>query len=203
VSGVTIRPMTGAELDAACEVIGLAFADNPSALANVRGDRIKARSRMQRAVRVAKLSRPFSSVLVAEDRGRLIGVLNAVPWPRCQLTLSEKLRTAPTMIRIMGSALPSTLKMTNARAKHDPHQPHWHVGPVGVHPDNQGHGVGKALLASLIEIVDEQAMPAFLETDVDRNVTLYEQFGFHVITKTDIIGINTRFMWRDAPTRAQ
>jgi ribosomal protein S18 acetylase RimI-like enzyme len=203
VSCLTIRPMTGAELDAACEVIGLAFADNPSTLANVRGDRTKARSMMQRAVRVAKLGRPFSSVLVADDHGRLVGVLNATPWPRCQLSLSEKLKTAPTMIRIMGSALPSTLKMTNARAEHDPQQPHWHIGPVGVHPDYQGHGVGKALLASLAETLDEQAMTAFLETDVDRNVTLYEQFGFQVIAKAEIIGINTRFMCREAQTKSR
>ena len=46
-------------------------------------------------------------------------------------------------------------------------------------------------------MVDEQATPAFLETDVDRNVKLYEQFGFQVIAKAEIIGINTRFMWRE------
>ena len=27
-------------------------------------------------------------------------------------------------------------------------------------------------------MADEQALPAYLETDVDRNVTLYEKFGF-------------------------
>ena len=190
--------MTRAELDVACDVIGLAFADNPSTLANVRGDRTKARSIMQRAVRVAKLDRPFGNVLIAEHQDRLIGVLNAVPWPQCQLTAGEKLKTAPAMIRIMGSALPRMLAMTSARAKHDPRHAHWHVGPVGVHPDHQGQGVGKALLTAFVAMVDQQAAAAFLETDVDRNVSLYEQFGFQVIAKAEIIGINTRFMWRDA-----
>ena len=197
-TALAIRLMARADLDAACEVIGLAFADNPSTLANVRGDRTKAKAMMQRAVRVAKLGRPFSRVLLAEDQGRLVGVLNAVPWPQCQLNAFERLKTAPRMIRIMGAALPSALKMTNARATHDPRIPHWHVGPVGVHPNCQGHGVGNALLTSFVEFADEHATSAFLETDVDRNVKLYEQFGFRVIAEADIIGINTRFMLRDA-----
>jgi len=69
--------MTRADLAVACEVIGLAFADNPSTLANVRGEQIKARSMMRRAVRVAKLGRPFTSVLLAEDQDRVVGVLDA------------------------------------------------------------------------------------------------------------------------------
>ena len=198
-SAITIGPMTRADLDAACEVIGLAVADNPRTLANVRGDHQRARVMMQRVGRFAKLGRPFGSALVAKDEGRLVGVLNTVPWPRCQLNTRERLKTAPRMIGIMGSALPSMLKMTNARAKHDPDRPHWHVGPVGVHPDRQGKGIGKALLAYFAEIIDKQPADAFLETDVDRNVKLYEQFGFRVIAEAEIIGINTRFMWREAP----
>lgn len=43
---------------------------------------------------------------------------------------------------------------------------------------------------------------AYLETDVDRNVSLYEKFGFQVIGQADILGINDRrFMRRDAKTQ--
>jgi ribosomal protein S18 acetylase RimI-like enzyme len=107
------------------------------------------------------------------------------------------------MLWVTGSALPNLLKMTSARAKRDPRQPHWHVGPIGVHPDHQGHGVGKALLASFVDAIDEKGEPAFLETDVDRNVILYQQFGFRVIAETEIAGINTRFMWRTAPASSR
>jgi ribosomal protein S18 acetylase RimI-like enzyme len=198
VDAIAIRRMSDADLDAACVVVGLAFADNPSTLANVRGDRQRARLVMQRAVRIAKLGRQLSHVLVAEDNGQLVGVLNAVEWPHCQLGAAEKLKTAPAMIRATGSALPNAFKMMNARARHDPREPHWHVGPVGVHPDHQGHGVGKTLLTSFAEMIDERGESAFLETDVDRNVALYERFGFRVTGQADIIGVNTRFMWRDA-----
>lgn len=191
-----IRKMLARDIDDACEVIGLAFADNPNTLAVVRGDRPKARRMMQIAVRAAKLGRKVSHVLLAEDGGRIVGVLNAAEWPNCQLSMSEKLRTAPVMIRVAGCGLPRSLKMVSVWAKHDPQERHWHLGPIGVHPELQGRGVGKALLASFLKTVDEQSSPGYLETDVDRNVTLYEKFGFKVIAQEEINGVNNRFMWR-------
>jgi ribosomal protein S18 acetylase RimI-like enzyme len=190
--------MSAGELDVACQVIGLAFADNPSTLATVRGDRAKARRTMEQAMHVVKLSASSSHVLVAEQQGQLVGVLNAGQWPACQMGSWERLKTAPAMLRVMGSALPRAATMMSARARHDPGVPHWHIGPIGVHPEHQGRGVGKALLGWFLDLVDQQSSPAFLETDVDRNVALYEQFEFTVVARQDILGIDTRFMWRDA-----
>jgi len=186
-------------MDAACAVLGLAFEDNPNTLPVVRGDRSKARRMMQAAVRAAKLGRKYSHVLLAEDDGRVVGVLHAVEWPNCQLSLGEKLKTAPVMIRVVGWGLPRSLKMMNVWAQHDPQERHWHVGPIGVHPELQGRGVGQALLGAFLKTVDEQRLPAYLETDVDRNVVLYEKFGFKVIAHAEINGVNNRFMWRLAP----
>jgi GNAT superfamily N-acetyltransferase len=196
--GVSIRPMNPDDVDDACRVIGLAFAANPSTLANVRGDQTKARRMMERVVRVAKLGRVYSHVLVADQDDRIIGLLNAAPWPHCQLRATDKVRAAPTMVRILGTALPRASKMMTRRARHDPHRPHWHVGPVAVHPEHQGHGVGKALLRSFLNMVDDQGLPAFLEIDVDRNLLLYEMFGFEVAAQEQILGVHTRFMWRQA-----
>ena len=82
-------------MDAACEVIGLAFEGNPNTLAVVGGDRSKARRLMQAAVRAGKLGRKYSHVLLAEDEGRVVGVLNAAEWPNCQLSIGGKLKAAP------------------------------------------------------------------------------------------------------------
>src|SRR5262245_18392413 len=136
---------------------------------------------MRTAVRIAKLDRPYSHVLVAETNGRLVGALNAAPWPHCQLRAGEKLKVAPTMLRVLGRATLRQLKLSAAWAKHDPQERHWHLGPIGVHPEYQGRGVGTALLGTFLTMVDEQRSPAYLETDVASNVVLYEKFGFHVI----------------------
>jgi ribosomal protein S18 acetylase RimI-like enzyme len=198
---IEIRRMTPADMAAVCEVIGLAFADNPSTLANVRGDRAQARRVMQEAVRVAKFGRTWSYALVAVQGGAVVGALNAAQWPHCQLGMAEKIQTAPAMIRVMRTALPRAFTMMNQREARDPDEPHWHLGPIGVRPELQGHGVGMALLTTVLTMVDEMGSPTFLETDVDRNVGLYERFGFTVTNRADIVGVNTRFMWRDTSPR--
>jgi ribosomal protein S18 acetylase RimI-like enzyme len=109
----------------------------------------------------------------------------------------EKLKTAPAMALIMKSALPRAFTMMSKREARDPHEPHWHIGPIGVRPRLQGRGVGKALLGTFLTTIDEGGAPAFLETDVDHNVELYERFGFVVTGREDIVGVDTRFMWRD------
>ena len=197
---VEIRPMTTRDMDAVCEVIGLAFADNPSTLANVRGDRDRARKITHDAVRIAKFGRPWSHALVAVHTGSIVGALNAAEWPHCQLSTVEKIKTAPSMIRIMGSALPRVFTMMSKREAADPHEPHWHIGPVGVQPELQGRGIGKALLDSFLAEIDENQVAAFLETDVDRNVILYEKVGFSVTSRREIVGVDTRFMWREPRT---
>jgi ribosomal protein S18 acetylase RimI-like enzyme len=199
---IEIRRMTAADMGAVCEVIGLAFADNPSTLANVRGDRAKARRVMQDSVRVAKFGRHWSHGLVAVQGARVIGALNAAEWPHCQLGMVEKIKVAPMMVRIMKTALPRAFTMMKAREARDPREPHWHIGPIGVRPELQGHGVGKALLGTLLATVDECGSPAFLETEVNRNVALYESLGFTVTSREEIVGVNTRFMWRGIPEGA-
>jgi GNAT superfamily N-acetyltransferase len=193
-----IRRMTVADMDEVCELIGAAFAENPSTLANVRGNRLRARRVMRDAVRVVKFGRPWSRALVAVQEGVIVGALNAAEWPHCQMGLAEKIKTAPSMAMIMRSALPRALIMMSRREAHDPREAHWHIGPVGVHPDKQGQGVGRLLLERFLSTVDGQRAPAFLETDVDLNVRLYQRCGFEVTEAEDIVGVDTRFMWREA-----
>ncbi|MFI9503194.1 GNAT family N-acetyltransferase [Nocardia sp. NPDC052566] len=195
---IRIRPMVAADMAAACEVLGLAFADNPNTLALAGGDRVKAERIMRSGVRVGKLGRKFTQVFVAERAGAVVAVFNAAQWPRCQLSAAEKLRTAPRMLGLLGTALPRAATAIRVMAKHDPAQPHWHLGPIGVHPDHQGRGIAKTMLTMFLGTADEQRIPAYLETDVERNVRLYQSFGFEVVDRADINGVDNRFMWRAA-----
>jgi predicted N-acetyltransferase YhbS len=77
------------------------------------------------------------------------------------------------------------------------------VGPIGVHLRLQDQGIGKAMPAAFLDMADEQGAPAYLETDVDRNVALYGRFGFKVIGREDVSGVNNRFMWREAGARSR
>jgi predicted N-acetyltransferase YhbS len=84
----------------------------------------------------------------------------------------------------------------NEWARHDPSERHWHLGPVAVLPSKQGTGIGKKLLSRFCHEVDACLAPAYLETDSDKNVQFYEQFGFQVVGASDIFDVNNRYMWR-------
>ncbi|MEN8806976.1 MAG: GNAT family N-acetyltransferase [Desulfobacterales bacterium] len=84
----------------------------------------------------------------------------------------------------------------NEWARRDPSKQHWHLGPVGVLPSHQGKGIGTKLLSRFCKEVEACAAPAYLETDTDTNVRLYERFGFQVVAETEILEVNNYFMWR-------
>jgi ribosomal protein S18 acetylase RimI-like enzyme len=89
----------------------------------------------------------------------------------------------------------------NERARQDPLNQHWHLGPVGVLPSHQGKGIGTALLNRFCKEVDASLAPAYLETDTDKNVRFYERFGFQVVEETGIFNVRNYFMWRHPVTQ--
>ncbi|QNI37222.1 GNAT family N-acetyltransferase [Edaphobacter albus] len=195
---ITIRPMLAGELEAACNVISLAFADNPNMGAITNGDTAKAQHAMHAIANFAKLGRRYSYVLVAEISGQIAGVLNAAQWPHCQMDAAEQKSTGPAMYQALGTSMPKAMELIGTWVKYDPQKPHWHIGPLGILPAFQGRGIGRALLRAFLEKADQDHVPAYLEAEVDKNVRLYESEGFNVIAQEAIFGLNNRFMWREA-----
>jgi ribosomal protein S18 acetylase RimI-like enzyme len=58
--------------------------------------------------------------------------------------------------------------------------PHYYLFTLGVRPAAQGRGVGRRLLEGMLERVDAERAPAYLETQKAENVGLYRKFGFEV-----------------------
>ena len=65
--------------------------------------------------------------------------------------------------------------------RYHPEEPHWYLAIIGVDPARQGRGTGAALLRHTLATVDEQGMPAYLESSNPANITLYERHGFEVV----------------------
>ena len=86
----------------------------------------------------------------------------------------------------------------NEWAGNDPLTQHWHLGPIGVLPLHQAKGIGTILLSRFCQEVDACLSPAYLETDIDKNVQFYERFGFEVVKETKIFDVKNRYMWRPA-----
>jgi len=77
-----------------------------------------------------------------------------------------------------------------------PMEPHWYLATLGVAPDARGRGVGRALLATLLERADRDALPCYLETDVAANLGFYEPAGFRVEQESQVIGARVWHMRR-------
>lgn len=60
-------------------------------------------------------------------------------------------------------------------------EPHYYLAAVGVDPARQGKGLGSALLRPTLERFDDERMPAYLDTHNERNVSLFQRFGFEIL----------------------
>ncbi len=58
---------------------------------------------------------------------------------------------------------------------------HWYLFLLGVDPQHQGKGYASTLLREVLSRIDEEGLPCYLETEVEKNVPMYEHFGFDVI----------------------
>jgi len=78
-----------------------------------------------------------------------------------------------------------------------PKEPHWYLAMIAARRERRARGLGTLLMQHALEVVDEQHMPAYLESSNPRNITLYERHGF-VVTGTIEIpdGPSLTPMWR-------
>jgi GNAT superfamily N-acetyltransferase len=78
--------------------------------------------------------------------------------------------------------------------------PHWVLALLAVDPAAQGRGVGRGLLRSGLDRCDRSGLPAYLETQNERNGPFYERAGFRLLDRRPLVGSRgyfTYFMRRE------
>lgn len=60
--------------------------------------------------------------------------------------------------------------------------PHWYLQIIGVDPAYQGQGFSSQLVRPMLECIDREHLPCFLETNTEKNVAIYQRFGFGVVS---------------------
>ena len=68
---------------------------------------------------------------------------------------------------------------------------HWFLQAIGIVPKFQGKGHASELLRPMLSKIDKECLPCYLETIDEKNVSIYEHFGFKIIEKS--IVPETRF----------
>ena len=62
----------------------------------------------------------------------------------------------------------------------------WYLFNLSVKKDAQGKGIASKLMRPMLSFCDDERMVAYLETNKDSNVSLYEHYGFELMNKEPI-----------------
>ena len=192
---IAIQEFNPEMTDEIADVLARAFVTNPLNIAAFGADQVSAnRAFFRGGLRVMR-----GRKLVAIDEARLVGFVHWVTSPGCQFSGPEKLAMLPRMIQEFGPQ--RSLRISSwltTWSKHDPQDPHCHLGPIGIDPTAQGRGIGQRLMALYCEDLDRTAASGYLETDRPENVAFYQRFGFEVKEEIPILGTPNFLMRRPA-----
>jgi ribosomal protein S18 acetylase RimI-like enzyme len=192
-SRIVITPLTTEQTETAIGVLARAFVTNPLHIAAFGPSRVDSNEAFFRVGLAAMKGEKF----VASDGQNILGVAHWVDSPACQYSAVEKLRMMPRMVGGLGvgSAL-KVISWVATWSRHDPIEPHSHLGPIAVDPGAQGRHIGGMLMEKYCAELDWSGIAGYLETDRPENVGFYERFGFVVTETAKAIGVETYFMRR-------
>ena len=63
---------------------------------------------------------------------------------------------------------------------------HWILDQIGVDPHVQGKGHAGVLLKAMFTRSDQEGIPIYLETHKEKNVAIYQHYGFKILEDTTI-----------------
>jgi GNAT superfamily N-acetyltransferase len=65
---------------------------------------------------------------------------------------------------------------------------HWFLELIGILPEYQGKSYARVLLAPMLARIEGEYLPCYLDTEVEKNVAIYQHYGFKVVEETDVRG---------------
>jgi GNAT superfamily N-acetyltransferase len=102
-----------------------------------------------------------------------------IPPGGTELTEAEEASLVPMLEALVGPRAVEVESLFGRMADNHPDRPpHYYLSLLGTHPDHRGKGLGMALLAENLTVIDSEAMPAYLESSNPENDSRYEHLGF-------------------------
>jgi ribosomal protein S18 acetylase RimI-like enzyme len=71
---------------------------------------------------------------------------------------------------------------------------HWYLAVLAVDPQHQGKGYASKLLNEMLSYIDEDGLHCYLETEGEKNVSMYQHFGFEVVDEFVVPGMNDKLV---------
>jgi ribosomal protein S18 acetylase RimI-like enzyme len=125
----------------------------------------------------------YGRLLGAYLDDHLVGVALWQPPGGFPLSPSRKARMTPALLRVALAApraFPRFPRSGAALERAFPDEPVWYLETLGIHPNAQRRGVGGALLAAGLAIVDADHVACHLHTSDEANLGYYGRWGFEL-----------------------
>ncbi len=71
---------------------------------------------------------------------------------------------------------------------------HWYLAMLAVDPQHQGKRHASKLLNETLSNIDEEGLHCYLETAGEKNVSMYQHFGFEVVDEFIVPGTNDKLV---------
>lgn len=186
---ITISLMEKKDIPEAARVLSVAMLDNPLHAALFQGNDENVRLEIEKMFRKLFGELP-GIVFLAKDGPTLLGVMR---MKSCDGRQAPDGPEGPPDENDLDWRKTVWLREWG---RHDPTDPHWHLGPIGVLPTQQGAGIGSQLMQRFCREVDACRACAYLETDLEKNVRFYEKFGFKIVSRSAIFDVKNYYMAR-------
>jgi GNAT superfamily N-acetyltransferase len=123
-----------------------------------------------------------------------------VPPGEPEMTPEQEHEFAGIVVDLVGERQAAVIidAFERLEAHHPNDRPHFYLSLLGTHADHRGRGLGMALLAAGLELVDREGMPAYLESTNNDNDRRYMRHGFEPFGQIELPnGHRITTMWRE------
>jgi ribosomal protein S18 acetylase RimI-like enzyme len=176
----TVRQATESDVEAAVRTLARAFEDYPMTRVGLDPENYLVRLAQYQRLFLTGIGLPHGRVWVADD-------VSAVAVWTTPATPSEVYADHADAFReIAGSRAELAEEYAEAMGIFRPRDPVWFLALVGVDPDRQRQGLGRAVISPGLAAADAEHSPAFLETQDPANLSFYESLGFTVVAELEL-----------------
>jgi GNAT superfamily N-acetyltransferase len=128
-----------------------------------------------------------------------------IPQGGVELTEDEEARVEGLVSDLVGARKIEVMDLLERFDRNHPRdREHYYLSLLGTHPDRRGKGLGIALLAENLELIDGEGASAYLESSNPANDPKYERNGFRRVGSFDRPdgGTTVSTMWREPAAAA-
>ena len=176
-------------------VLARAFVDDPLVIAICAGSARERERRMRWSFRMAVRGHCLAAQPGWTLNGPETVPLGAVLMTRPRMQVESRADLLFSVRALMHIGLSMAVRGFQAAriiAEHVPAEPFTYLRTLGVHPDLHGRGLGSRLVEQVIQSAPA-ALPVYLETAKERNLSFYSRHGFECISTFSCLGVR---VWR-------